>query len=104
MQETENINLQDLGMSMIDIGRYEHVTRVTDVSTTISQVMASFTDLKKIILKNKNIKKNKNTNNYLFVMQSEHIEGEDIGEAEVYNDDGVCNQDIFENMQLEEVI
>ena len=47
MQETENINLQDLGMSMIDIGRYEHVTRVTDVSTTISQVLASFTDLKK---------------------------------------------------------
>ena len=37
-------------------------------------------------------------------MQSEYIEGEDIGEAEVYNDDGVCNQDIFENMQLEEVI
>ena len=104
MQETENINLQDLGMSMIDTGRYEHGTRVTDVSTTISQVMASFTDLKIIILKNKNIKKNKNTNNYLFVMQSEYIEGEDIGEAEVYNDDGVCNQDIFENMQLEEVI
>ena len=61
MQETENINLQDLGMTMIDTGRYDHGTRVTDVSTTISQVLASFTDLKKIILKNKNIKKNKNT-------------------------------------------
>lgn len=71
MQEIENINVQDLGMSMIDTGRYEHGTRVIDVSTTISQ--------------------------------SEYIEGEDIGEAEVYNDDGVCNQDIFENMQLEEV-